>query len=415
MTLVGGSNLSGIAQYNERLVLQLIRRAGSLTKADIARITNLSAQTASVIINRLLDVELLRKQKRRHEAGKVGQPAVPIALNPSGAYSLGVKIGRRSLDVVLINFTGHILQRRAYTYTYPDPDFIFPTLRNVLLEVTQDFSSAQLKRVMGIGVAVPYGLGGWQQEAAIPDAVTARWNAIDIKETIQREQTLPVWLVNDATAACIASLEFDNSAKFNNYLYVFVGTFIGGGIIMNRTLYGGHFNNAGAIGSMPLPSRFAAANHHKEVAVQLINCASRYLLNQRFQALGLDTDEMLLGLANHRRESPLDQAQMLFDQWLNEAAPAIAHAMVAAVSVIDFEGVIIDGLLPPILTQQLVAAVQVSMQQLTLTGLTLPTLAAGAIGNDARVLGGAFLAFYTSFTPDRNILISGEQNVSHAF
>jgi len=68
MASVGGSNLAGIAQYNERLVLQLIRRAQSLTKADIARITHLSAQTASVIINRLLAEKLLCKQKPFHDS-----------------------------------------------------------------------------------------------------------------------------------------------------------------------------------------------------------------------------------------------------------------------------------------------------------------------------------------------------------
>ncbi|MEZ5449167.1 MAG: helix-turn-helix domain-containing protein [Thiolinea sp.] len=115
----GGSNLSGIAQYNERLILQLIRRAGSLTKAEIARLTHLSAQTASVIINRLIEEKLLRKQERRYEAGKVGQPAVPIALNPHGAYSLGVKIGRSGLDVLLINFVGHIMQRIGHTLRLP--------------------------------------------------------------------------------------------------------------------------------------------------------------------------------------------------------------------------------------------------------------------------------------------------------
>lgn len=413
--LVGGSNLLGIAQYNERLVLQLIRRAGSLTKAEIARITNLSAQTASVIINRLLDEKLLRKEERRHETGKVGQPAVPIALNPTGAYSLGVKIGRSGLDVVLINFTGQILQRCGYTYPYPDPDFIFPAIRDAITTLTAHFNATQDKRLMGIGVAVPYGLGGWQQEAAIPDDITTRWNSIDIKETIQQDQTLPVWLVNDATAACIASLEFDNSEKFNNYLYIFVGTFIGGGIIMNRTLYCGSFNNAGAVGSMPVPSSYTAEDMRSGATVQLINCASRYLLNKRFKALGLETDTMLNGLANNQTEAPFDQAQAIFDQWLNTAAPAIAYAIVAAVSVIDFEGVIIDGLFPPALTKKLTDAVQVSMKQLDLEGLTLPKMNAGTIGNDARALGGAFLSFYTNFTPDRNILISGEQNVSHAF
>ena len=54
-----GSNLAGVRQYNERLILQLIRRAGGMPKADIARATNLSAQTVSVIINRLIKEGLL--------------------------------------------------------------------------------------------------------------------------------------------------------------------------------------------------------------------------------------------------------------------------------------------------------------------------------------------------------------------
>lgn len=413
MHQVGGSNISGIAQYNERLILQLIRRCGSLTKAEIARITNLSAQTASVIINRLLDEKLLRKQERRHAVGKVGQPAVPIALNPSGAYSIGVKIGRRGLDILLINFVGQILQRRSFTYAYPDPDFIFPAIQSAINSIITELKQTQVKRLLGIGVAAPYGLGGWQQEADIPDHITARWNEIDIKATIQAEQSLPVLLVNDATAACIASLEFNNGDKFNNYLYIFIGTFIGGGVIMNRTLYYGSSSNAGAIGSMPVPSSYVPGIATSST-VQLINCASRYLLNKRLQDAGL-TPDIINELTPYATEAPYIQAKEIFDEWLAHAAPAIAYAIGAAVSIIDFEGVIIDGILPPELTKTVTDAIRSSMQRLDLEGLTIPKLVAGSIGNDARALGGAFLSFYTNYNPDRNILISSAQNVSHAF
>ena len=413
MQQVGGSNISGIAQYNERLVLQLIRRCGCLTKAEIARITNLSAQTASVIINRLIDEKLLRKQERRYEMGKVGQPAVPIALNPSGAYSIGVKIGRRGLDILLINFVGQILQRCSYTYAYPDPDFIFPEIKHSLETLINELTPAQANRLLGIGVAVPYSIGGWQLEADIPDHITTRWNEIDIKATIQAKQTLPVLLVNDATAACIASLEFDNSDKFNNYLYIFIGTFIGGGVIMNRTLYYGSSSNAGAIGSMPVPGSYAPEST-AGTTVQLINCASRYLLNKRLQEAGLATD-ILNNLANQASDAPSIKAKEIFDEWLAHAAPAIAYAIGSAVSIIDFEGVIIDGVLPPELVKTVTDAIRSSMQRLDLEGLTIPKLVAGTIGNDARALGGAFLSFYTNYNPDRNILISGAQNVSHAF
>jgi len=409
----GGSNLSGIAQYNERLILQLIRRSGSLTKAEISRLTQLSAQTASVIINRLLDDELLYKQERRYEIGKVGQPAVPIALNPDGAYSIGVKIGRRGVDLVLINFTGVILQRISHIYDYPDPDFIFPAIETGIKDLIATLSSIQHKRLLGIGIAVPYSLGGWQQEADIPHSITEHWNTLDIKEAVQAKQPYPVWLVNDATAACIASLEFGNPERFNNYLHIFVGTFIGGGIIMNRTLYLGSFNNAGAIGSMPLPSSYAQGEANGPT-VQLINCASRYLLNNHFKTQQLDPNLEVEWLANDEAANS-SLSRDIFQAWVQQAAAAIAYAVVAAASLIDFEGVIIDGLLPARLTKQLTGAVQTEMEKLDIEGLILPKLCAGTIGNDARALGGAFLPFYTNFAPDRSILISSEDNIFQAF
>ncbi|MEZ5799698.1 MAG: winged helix-turn-helix transcriptional regulator [Nitratireductor sp.] len=79
-----GSNQSGMRAYNERLVLTLVRRHGSLAKTDIARMTGLSAQTVSVIMRQLeADELLLRGEPMR---GRVGQPSVPLSLNPEGAF-----------------------------------------------------------------------------------------------------------------------------------------------------------------------------------------------------------------------------------------------------------------------------------------------------------------------------------------
>ena len=88
-----GTNQSGVRDHNERLVLSILRRDGALAKADIARRTGLSAQTISVIMRALEeDGMLLRDAPRR---GKVGQPSVPMRLNPDGAYFFGGMIGRR--------------------------------------------------------------------------------------------------------------------------------------------------------------------------------------------------------------------------------------------------------------------------------------------------------------------------------
>src|SRR6185369_6689631 len=75
-----GSSQGGLRQYNERVVLQAIRLHGSLASAEIARLTRLTAQTVSLISKRLLDDALL--VKGAPQRGKVGQPSVPLALNP---------------------------------------------------------------------------------------------------------------------------------------------------------------------------------------------------------------------------------------------------------------------------------------------------------------------------------------------
>src|SRR6187549_3515737 len=92
-----GTNQIGVRLYNERLVLSLIRLHGELPKADIARLTGLSPQTISIIMNQLTDDGLLRKG--RPTRGKIGQPSVPYSLDPEGALSFGLKIGRRSVDL----------------------------------------------------------------------------------------------------------------------------------------------------------------------------------------------------------------------------------------------------------------------------------------------------------------------------
>src|SRR5580704_17891971 len=114
-----GTNQSGVRLYNERLVLALVRGHGALPKAEIARLTGLSAQTVTGIVNRLeRDALLLRGDVQR---GRVGQPSVPFALNPDGALALGLKVGRRSCDLYLVDFTGAVRARRTHLYTYPLP------------------------------------------------------------------------------------------------------------------------------------------------------------------------------------------------------------------------------------------------------------------------------------------------------
>src|SRR5271166_6449037 len=129
-TNTGGANQAGVRVYNERLLLSLVRRFGPQSKIEVARLTGLSVQSTSAIMNRLQADGLLKREAPLR--GRVGQPTIPMSLDPEGAFSLGLKIGRRSCDLVLIDFCGGVRRRTHHTYAYPTPAMILDFVRSSL-------------------------------------------------------------------------------------------------------------------------------------------------------------------------------------------------------------------------------------------------------------------------------------------
>ena len=121
-TNAGGANQAGVRLYNERLLLSLVRRFGPLSKIEVARLTGLSVQSTSAIMNRLKADGLLKREAPLR--GRVGQPTIPMSIDPEGAFSFGLKIGRRSCDLVLIDFRGAIRGRARRAYAFPTPIMI---------------------------------------------------------------------------------------------------------------------------------------------------------------------------------------------------------------------------------------------------------------------------------------------------
>ena len=151
---------------NERLVLSLVRQNGSLAKTDIARMTRLSAQTVSVIMRELEEEGLLLRQAPVR--GKIGQPSIPMALNPDGAYFIGLKIGRRSAELVLIDFLGNVRAMLQNSYRYPAPRETVDFVTGGIMRMRAGLDSAQDKRIAGLGIAMPFELWNWADTAGAP-------------------------------------------------------------------------------------------------------------------------------------------------------------------------------------------------------------------------------------------------------
>ena len=386
-----GTNQSGMRDYNERLTLTLVRRHGSLSKTEIARLTRLSAQTVSVIMRELEDEGLLLRNEPIR--GKIGQPSIPMSLNPEGAFFLGLKIGRRSAELVLIDFLGAVRAMLQLSYRYPSPRDTVEFVGEGIKRIRAGLTLAQDERIAGLGIAMPFELWNWADAAGAPREVMDNWRNRDIRADLQAQVSFPVYLQNDATSACGAELVFGSGGTPRDFIYFYIGAFAGGGIVLNGGLYGGPTGNAGALGSMPVPGPDGAPR-------QLIDIASIAMLEKALVANGRD--------ASHLWTSPQDWGDLgdELDEWIATAANGLAYAIVSASSVIDFQAAVVDGWMPVSVRARLVAAIGEALQKIDAEGLTVPPVREGTVGIHARALGGASLPLSDRFLVGATAAIS---------
>jgi predicted NBD/HSP70 family sugar kinase len=389
-----GSNQVGMRQFNERVVLQTLRAHGSLAKADLARLTGLTAQTIGLITARLDEDQLLNRGAPVR--GRVGQPSVPLGLNPDGAFAIGIKIGRRSADWLLVDFTGRVRERLVLDYAFPDIPVLLPAIKSNLNRLLEGLGPLR-DRVVGVGVAAPFQLGGWHRMLGLTEAQSLAWNQIDLVAEVQALTDLPISFAKDTSAACVAELLQGKGRDIRSFLYLFLDTFVGGGLVLNSHLHRGVNGNAGAVASLPLQ---VATADMKELPPQLISQASLWDLEQRFREHALDP------MAAYDARALQAPWLAYTREWIDRAALALAHSIVAGTAFLDVEAVVIDGVVAPGLLSDLWARTGEALKAYNWEGLQqMPRLEIGSIGSDARALGGALLPLHACFAPDHEIFL----------
>ncbi|MBS1300757.1 ROK family transcriptional regulator [Loktanella sp. SALINAS62] len=374
-----GRNQSALRDHNERLILTTLSRQGPMPGSDISRLTALSPQTVSVILRELEQDGMLSRGSPQR--GRVGKPSIPMALSKTGAYSVGVKIGRRSATLVLTNILGDTLLDRVKRYDYPRPAPIMDFLRQALDDIRVHLGPRGWDRIAGIGIAKPFEIWAWHDTIGAPQSDLDAWREFDFSVALAAICDLDVYVENDATAASQAEHIYGVGHAWSHYAYFFVGTFIGGGVILNDAVFDGPFTNAGAFGSLPVRTQAGQIR-------QLIDTASLHLLESKIRQAGRDPSAIWQDLTDWSNFG------VLVDDWISMAGSQLATAALTVCSVIDFEAIVIDGSMPADVRTRLVAQTRAELTSLDHRGLHVPQIVEGRIGPAARERGAAAIPIH---------------------
>lgn len=396
-----GSNSVKLRHYNERFVLDAIRRLKEASKSDLARAANLTPAAVADIVDGLESSGFVKQIGKRF--GQRGTPSILYRLTPERIYSVGLKIGRRALEVVLVDFAGEVRARESHEYRHPDPELVLRAGNTSIANFYALVGEHGDASIVGVGIASPYFLGGWSEELGFPDDLGSRWEAIDLTRFFATPPRTPVFVENDASSAALAELLHGAGSRFRDFMHISIDTFVGGGLVQSGRVHTGPHGNSAALGPLPVsPSSLDSTPARSARYQSLLHRASIYVLVNHLKSRGITINRV-------RELDPLPEgARKPLFEWIDDCANALVEAIISITSVIDIEAIILDSILPRPIHLELLARVQSCFNQVNAVGIVAPEIVSGKFGPEASPMGGAMLPFSALFAPDSGVLMIGK-------
>lgn len=376
---------------NRRLVLEAIRLHAPVARIEIAKHTSLTPATVTNIVSELIRESYVLELGRRPQGR--GQPPVELDLNPDAAYTVGLHLDRDLLTGVLVDLKGYVRGKNEQEIELLPPGHSIQLLQQQFQGLISH-ANIDRSRLLGVGVVTVGPLDMVRGQVSRPPNFPG-WKDVPLRQELANATGLPVFLDNNATAAAVGERWYGAGQHYKDFLYVYLGLGLGGGLVLNGRVHRGAGLNAGEIGHMMVePHGMPCAcggSGCLETRVSLL--ALRRELGEEYTSI------TQIALAFTRRDTRLLA-------WLDQAAASLARAAVSVDNLLDLDAVIIGGRLPPEVLSFLVEHTRLHAQELRMRGRPrYASLEVAHVGTDAAALGAATLPVYDAFAPSPSVRI----------
>ena len=388
-----GTTQQSSAPYNRRIVLDVIRRRGPVSRREIVELVSLSPQTVANITNDLETLGLI-VARRITGARTRGQPPIAFALNPNAGNSIGISLQPGRASAGLVNLVGEILGRREVEVDTHDPRQALTGMVRLVNELLRRPPASE--RLWGVGVALPGPLVKTDISFVGPTALEG-WTDVSVLDELREATRLRVFYSVDSVAAALGETLFGVARSLDNFFYMHFGVGLGGTLVVNRSAYRGADGNATEIGHIP------AVPGGKPCYCGNRGCLERYLsLHSLAEALGVADAANRDALIVAELERDADPA---LREWCREAAERLRDAVCIIENMLDPRTIVIGGSAPKALVERLVKLAE-PLHASVRGGVAEPTqrILLSERQEDSSILGAAVLPIYDLLAPRFEVL-----------
>ncbi|WP_246143790.1 ROK family protein [Actinacidiphila oryziradicis] len=243
-----GANQIDLGSFNECVVIETVRLAGAITRGDIAARTRLTQQSVSRITRSLLERGLLVEDRKRQSAGK---PSGLVRLRDDAAHAMGIHIDPEVLTAVVVDLSGRIVARRVEKITPEQRPGAVVAQIAVLGESVLAGVGRQVREssFLGLGVAVPGPVDTVSGTVLDPPLMSVLRD-VPLRTLLERRFSCPILVEKDSIAAAVGERWIGRDRRSRDFVYLYLGTGVGTGLILNGDIYRGLTANAGEFGQL---------------------------------------------------------------------------------------------------------------------------------------------------------------------
>lgn len=289
------ADLALMRELNERIVLNLIRQQGPISRAELARRSNLSRSTVSSIINTLITSNLVHETGMGDSQG--GRRPIMLAFNHQSSYVIGAELSTATLTVLLTDLAATV-QRRAQCALdiAAGPDACLPRVVELIERVVRE-AGVPAEKLLGAGIGVPSPLA-YASGRPVNPPVLPGWHDAPLRPWIERALRLPVFVENDANLGALAEQRWGAAQGRRNVAYIYHGSAgIGAGLILDGRLYRGDVGSAGEIGHLIVDEHGPPCRCGVRGCLEAVAGAPRLLAQARAHGLPSDHVRRIVALA----------------------------------------------------------------------------------------------------------------------
>ncbi|MBP1969265.1 glucokinase-like ROK family protein [Virgibacillus natechei] len=377
---------------NKSNILNKIRKSEPISRAQIAKETELTPPTVSSIVKELLEQGIVRESDLGDSKG--GRKPTMLLINSDAFYVIGVDAGPEKVECILTDLSGKVFERTSSKLRKPITNDQFITILKENINKILQSSTTDKEKVIGIGVAM-HGVVDVETGTSLI-APNLDLSDIPIKAELEEAFNVIIKVENDARAMALGESWFGGHGDLESMVAVNIGRGVGSGVVINGKLYHGAQDIAGEIGHMTIDMNGAICECGNRGCLQTFASGEAVAKRARHQV----DDEIESGTLTGQRVHELAQnGNESYIHILQETGQAIGVGLTNLIHLINPSEIVLGGgvmkgekfILPAI--KQTIDQ-QALTQEAKQTSVTVTKL-----GDDATLLGAVSLLLVELFDP----------------